>query len=148
MINLTTKQQVFKELLIGTLIYVVVLGFFADYTDIVWAQSFSTIFMASFVLQVLTSIVFVLKRRIVAWLRGKKGAFYTALMFFCVWFLMFVSKFVFIEVLDLLFYSYIYVSGFFGILIVVATVTVLTKSVDYIFLKLSTDTIKPKGKDK
>lgn len=134
----TPKQLVFKELLIGTLIYVVVLGFLADYTDIVWAQSFSTIFMASFVLQVLTSLLFVLKRRIVKWLRSKKGAGYTALMFFCVWFLMFVSKFVFIAVLDVLFGSYIYVSGFFGILIVVASATILVSLADYTFSKLST----------
>jgi hypothetical protein len=134
----TPKQLVFKELLIGTLIYVVVLGFLADYTDIVWAQSFSTIFMASFVLQVLTSLLFVLKRRIVKWLRSKKGAGYTALMFFCVWFLMFVSKFVFIAVLDVLLGSYIYVSGFFGILIVVASATILVSLADYTFSKLST----------
>lgn len=134
----TPKQLVFKELLIGTLIYVVVLGFLADYTDIVWAQSFSTIFMASFVLQVLTSAVFLLKKKIVTWLKDKKGKGYKALMFFCVWLLMFISKFVFIAVLDVLFGSYIYVSGFFGILIVVASATILVSLADYTFSKLST----------
>ena len=133
----TPNQLVFKEIFVGTLIFVVVLGFFADYTDIVWAQSFSTIFMASFVLQILTSLVFVLKERIVKWLRSKKGAGYTALMVFCVWLLMFFSKFVFIGVLDLLFGSYVYVSGFFGILIVVASVTALVSLADYVFTKLS-----------
>ena len=135
---LTPEQLIFKEILIGTLIFVVVLGFFADYTDIVWAKSFSSTFMAAFVLQALTSAVFMLKKKIVAWLKYKNGTGYKALMFFCVWLLMFVSKFVFIGVLDLLFGSYVYVSGFFGILIVVASATILVSLADYTFSKLST----------
>ena len=118
--QLSTKQQVFTEIVIGTLIYVVVLGFFRDYTEIVTANSFSTTFLAAFVLQILTYLTFLLKKRIIAWLRGKPGTLYRVLMFFCVWLVMFLSKFVFIAVLDLLFSEYIYVHGFFGILFVVS----------------------------
>ncbi|MBI3494805.1 hypothetical protein HY004_02380 [Candidatus Saccharibacteria bacterium] len=135
---LTTKQLIFKEMFIGTLIFVLVLGFFADYTNIVWAKSFSYIFMAAFVLQVLTSVVMLLKKKIVAGLKSKDGKQYRALMFFCVWFLLFVSKFIFIVILDLLFGDYVYVHGFIGILIVVASATILVTLVDYTFSKLST----------
>ena len=58
-------------------------------------------------------------------------------MFFCVWLVMFLSKFVFIAVLDLLFSEYIYVHGFFGILFVVLSVTILHKLANYMFQKLA-----------
>lgn len=135
--QLSTKQQVFTEIVVGTLIYVVVLGFFRDYTEIVTANSFSTIFLASFVLQILTYLTFLLKKRIIAWLKGKPGTLYRVLTFFCVWLVMFFSKLVFIVVLDLLFSDYIYVHGFFGILFVVLSVTVLHKLANYTFQKLA-----------
>ncbi|HQR07849.1 MAG TPA: hypothetical protein PLN21_13560 [Gemmatales bacterium] len=136
--QLSTKQQVFTEIIVGTLIYVVVLGFFRDYTDIVTANSFSTIFLAAFVLEVLTYLTFLLKKRIIAWLKDKPGVLYRVLMFFCVWLVMFLSKFLFIGVLDLLFSDYIYVHGFFGILFVVLCVTILHKLANYTVQKLGT----------
>ncbi|MFT3879851.1 MAG: hypothetical protein QM703_09345 [Gemmatales bacterium] len=135
--QLNPKQQVFTEIVVGTLIYVVVLGFFRDYTDIVTANSFTTIFLAAFVLQILTYLTFLLKKRIIAWLKDKPGALYRVLTFFCVWLVLFLSKFVFIGVLDLLFSQYIYVHGFFGILFVVLSVTILHKIANFTFQMLA-----------
>jgi len=135
---LNERQRIFKDILIGTLIYSVVLGFFNDYTNIVFAKSFSTIIMASIVLEIMTFLVKMFKKNIVAWLKGKPGLAYRILMFLSVWLVLFISKFVFIAVLDLLFKDYIYVHGFFGILIVVASVTLLAKLTDFIFMQLGT----------
>lgn len=122
---------------VGTLIYVVVLGFLSDYTSIVTAKSFSTIFLASIALEVLTYLAFKLKSRIVQLFRGRVGKLYRFLTVFGVWLIMFSSKFVFIWVLDVLFGSYIHVEGFFGILLVVAAVTLLHKLVNIVFLHLA-----------
>ncbi len=130
------NQLLFKEVFVGTLIYSVVLGFFNDYSDIVEAKSFSTIFFASIVLQVLTILAFLLKGKIVSWLRPRKGAVYKVLMFFSVWLVMFLSKFVFIWVIDQIFGDYISINGFFGILIIVVCVTAIHKLADYVFKKL------------
>lgn len=129
-------QLAFQELFIGTLIYVAILGFFNDYTSIVYAKSFSTIFFASDVLEILTYLAFRLKGAIVGWLKGRAGFTYKLLMFFCVWLVMFVSKFVFIWALDLLFADYIEVRGFFGILLVVLCVTIVHRLAYWIFRQL------------
>ncbi|MGB4768253.1 MAG: hypothetical protein WBP22_03255 [Candidatus Saccharimonas sp.] len=139
---LSTKQKVYTELFVGTLIYVVVLGFLRDYTDIVSAQSFSSLFFASVVLEVLTFLTFQLKSQIVAWLRSKQGVMYRVLLFFAVWFIMFTSKFVFIAALDFFFGNYVYIHGFFGILFVVATVTILHKLSTVVFRRLADDHTK------
>ena len=126
----------FKEVFVGTLIYAVALGFFNDYTKIVEAKSFSTIFLSSVVLQLLTIMAFKFKGRIVEWLKPRSGIAYKALMIFCVWLVMFSSKFVFIWVIDQIFGDNININGFFGILFVVLCVTIIHKLADYTFKKL------------
>lgn len=132
----TSAQLAYQELFIGTLIYVAVLGLFNDYTSIVSAKSFSTIIYASIVLEILTYFAFRLKSTIIAQLKNREGTIYKVLMFFSVWLIMFLSKFVFIWALDLVFGSYIAVNGFFGILLVVLSVTIVHKFAYVIFHKL------------
>lgn len=121
---------------VGTLIYAVALGFFNDYTSIVRADSFSTIFAAAIVLQILTYYTFKLKGWLLGRLRGREGALYGFLRFFCLWLIMFSSKFVFVWVVDLIFGDAINIYGFFGILAVVASVTIAGKLADLVFAKL------------
>ena len=132
----TSAQLAYQELFIGTLIYVAVLGLFNDYTSIVSAKSFSTIIYASTVLEILTYFAFKLKNIIIAQLKNREGAIYKVLMFFSVWLIMFLSKFVFIWALDLVFGNYIAINGFFGILLVVLSVTIVHKFAYLIFHKL------------
>lgn len=130
------KQLTFQELFIGSLIYVTVLGLFNDYTQVVDARSFSTILFASIVLEVLTYLAFLLKKRAIAWLKNRQGIIYRILMFFCVWLIMFLSKFVFIGVINIIFGEYITINGFFGILFVVLSVTIIHKLAFFSFKQL------------
>ncbi len=132
----SSRQLLFQELFIGTFIYAVALGFFNDYTSIVYAKSFSTIFFASIILEVLTYLAFQLKSKIIGWLKNRQGKMYRVLMFFCVWLVMFISKFVFIWALDLIFGGYINVNGFFGVLFVVLSVTIIHRLAYKIFNRL------------
>ncbi len=99
----TPAQRAFQELFVGTLIYAVVLGFFNDYTHIVEARSFSTIFFASVVLEILTYYVFQIKKWILIKLKHKQQIRYKIIKFFAIWLIMFVSKFVFVWTIDLVF---------------------------------------------
>lgn len=132
----SARQLLFKELFVGTLIYAVVLGFFDDYTSIVEARSFSFVFLAAVVLEVLTCGAFAVKDAIVGRLRhrGSRGAL--ALMALGVWFVMFSSKFVFIWVIDLLFGDDVDINGFFGIFAVALVVTVVHRLADQVFARL------------
>jgi EamA domain-containing membrane protein RarD len=131
-----SRQLAFKELFVGTLIYAVTLGFFNDYTSLVYAKSFSTIFYASILLEILTFLAILLKGQIVYRLKDKQSKSYKLLMFFCVWLVLFLSKFVFIWAIDFAFGDNININGFFGILLIALCVTVVHKLADYTFLKL------------
>lgn len=130
------NQLLFKELFVGTLIYAVVLGFFNDYTSLVYAVSFSYIFFASVVLEVLTYLAFLLKKAVVKRLKQYEGARYKAAMIFSVWLIMFLSKFIFVWVVDVIFGDNVNINGFFGVLALVICVTALHKLADYVFVKL------------
>lgn len=133
---LTPRQLAFQEIVIGTLIYSVVLGFFNDYTNIVWAKSFSTIFFAAIILELLTFATFGLKRRTVVWLKSKQHKAHRLLLPLCVWLIMFLSKFVFVWALNVVFGGYIAINGFFGILLVVLCVTISQRLAYLVFHSL------------
>lgn len=136
-VNFNSRQLVFKELFVGTLLYASVLGFLDDYTSIVFAKSYSYIFFAALVLEILTFYTLGLKKGVVNLFRGRTEIIYKFVMFFGVWLILFLSKFVFVWFVDTIFGDNVNIYGFFGILLLIATVTVLHKTTDIIFKKLA-----------
>ena len=134
--SFTSQQLLFKELFVGTLIYAVVLGFFDDHTSIVEARSFTDLFLAAIVLEVLTCGAFAVKDAIVGHLRQSDSRGATALTALGVWFVMFASKFVFLWAIDLVFGNDVNINGFFGIFVVVLVVTVVHGLADWLFVRL------------
>ena len=104
--------------------------FFAD------GRSFSYVFMAALVLELLTCAAFAVKNAIVRNLRHRESRASTLLMAFGVWFVMFVSKFVFIWAIDVVFGDDVNINGFFGIFIVALVVTVMHRLADWVFVRL------------
>lgn len=129
---LNNRQLLFKDLFVGTLIYAVVLGFLNDYTNIVDAKSFSTIFFAAAVLETLTIFMFIIKNRVLLTLRDKNRA----LIALCIWLIMFSSKFIFLWVIDAVFVGSININGFFGILAVIIATTLIHKLAEKSFIIL------------
>lgn len=133
---LNRQQLIFAEVLVGFLIYVVVLGLFDDYTDLVSAKSFSTIVFASVVLEALTFLTFLGKDRWLGWLSARRGELSTSKKLLAIWPIMFFSKFVFLWVLDAVLGERFEVSGFVAIMVVIGCVTVLAKLANGLFVRL------------
>lgn len=123
---MSSKQQLFHEMLLGTLIYAVVLGFFDDYTNILATKSYSTTFALAIVLQILTSLTLLLKQRVVAQHQRRADASKVTLVL-SVWLILFLSKFVFLAVIDRVFGSEVEISGFIGLMAMIVCMTVLQK---------------------
>ena len=116
---LSRNQLIFAEVLTGFLIYVLVLGLFDDYTDLVQAKSFSTIVFAAILLEALTFLTFLCKDRWIGLLSEWRGELSWRQKLLAIWPIMFFSKFVFLWAIDLAFGGNFEVSGFFSILILV-----------------------------
>jgi len=131
------KQQLFREMVLGTLVYSVILGFFEDYTDILNTWSYSTTFFVAVVMQILTYLTFELKDWVVKYFQGKEGKKYLAALVFSVWLIMFISKFVFLVVIDTIFGSSVEISGFVGLLLIIIAMTVAKYLMDVVYAKLA-----------
>lgn len=134
--SFSSRQLLFKELFVGTLIYTVVLGFFDDYTSIVQATSFRYVFFAAVVLELLTCAAVAVKDVIIGRLRHRSTRRALALMAFGVWLVLFSSKYQFIWVIDLVFGTDVDIDGFFGIFAVAVLVTITHRTADGVFVRL------------
>lgn len=135
---MNNKQALFRELVFGTLVYAVVLGFFNDYTSFLDTKSYSTTFAVAIVMELLTYLTLLLKKYVASHFKGKPSQWSKVGLVFGVWLVLFLSKFVFLWVIDLLFGSYVDISGFVGLVLIIVTMTVTKEGLDYIFKKLAT----------
>ena len=133
----SSKQQLFFDMVLGTLVYAVVLGFFEDYTDILNTWSYSITFFVAIVMQILTYMTFWLKSLVVKYFKGKEGRLYKAALVFGVWLILFLSKFVFLAVIDFIFGSAVEISGFFGLMLIIIVMTVSKQLIDLAYARLA-----------
>jgi ABC-type phosphate transport system permease subunit len=110
------------ELLAG--IPSVVLGFFNDYTSILHTASYSTTFAVAVVMQILTYATLHLKDKTVAWFNREGAGRSKAAMLFSIWLIMFLSKFVFLGAIGVIFREKVEISGFVGLLLIIASVII------------------------
>jgi hypothetical protein len=117
----TDRQRLFVLFFTGTLIDLVILGLFNEYSDNVHVDSFSTMLLAAVVLQALLKLTIAVEHRVLALFTGKVGAAWTSLKFFVAWLILFGSKFVILEALTLVFGDRVRFEGLFhGILWLIA----------------------------
>lgn len=134
--SITTKQQLFRDFVFGTLIYAVVLGFFEDYTNIIATWSYSVTFMVAVVMQLLTMATFALKKQVTQYFRGKQGKQFVAAMVFVVWLILFFSKFVFLATINAIFGQSVELSGFWGLMLIIVIMTLAQKLIEKVYGKL------------
>jgi len=134
--NSSFAQDVYREMLVGALIYSVVFGFFNDYTDILYTSSYSTTFLAAVVMQALVYPTFKFKGWIARYFTRDDGTKNTIALVGCVWAVMFVSKFIFLGILNFVFGDNIEIRGFVGLVVIIICATVLTKLAEAVYEKL------------
>lgn len=130
------KQVLFQDMMLGTLLYSVVLGFFNDYTEILQTRSYSVTFTLAIVMQILTLLTFQLKDLVVERLKKRNLPKQKLILGLSVWLIVFLSKFVFLWVISVLFSEDVYLSGFIGLMIIIVCLSVSQKIVEIVYGKL------------
>jgi hypothetical protein len=135
-----SKQLIFRDWTLGTLIYAVVMGFFDDYTDFLTTDSFSTLFLAALVMQALTFATFQFKKRVGTWFRGRPEGTGTKVAHgLSIWAILFFSKFIFLEVIDFTFGDAVEISSFVGLMVIIAVMVIASRLIDAIDQWLAAD---------
>ena len=132
-----SRQKLFQEMVLGVLLYTVVLGFFNDYTDILDTDTYSVTFAVAVVMQILTYLTFALKDIVVKKFNKNGKTERKFALAFVIWLIMFFSKFVFLGVISVIFSEDVEISGFVGLLLIIACLTIAQKLVEVTYKKLA-----------
>lgn len=117
-------QRLVAEFFVGVALYSMVIGFFNDYTDLIHTGTYSATFGLAIVMQALTYIVFGVKRLFVRWHIGSGSRGGRMVRFLGVWAIVFLSKFVVLWAIEVVFRGAVEVSGFVALIVVMAAFTV------------------------
>ena len=139
---MNNRQRIFRDWTTGTLLYAVVMGFFNDYTDYLIIESFSTVFLAALVMQALTFFTFSFKGWVSRWYQGRTGTGTKIAHGLSIWAIMFFSKFVFLEVIDIIFGDAVEITSFVGLILIITTMVILSRLIELVDRRLA-DEPKP-----
>lgn len=125
------SQETYRDWVLGTLVYMVVLSLFNDYTHMITITSASTILLASLVLQALTFWTIGFKKWLSSQFTYPKEQKLKPAKFFSLWAVLFFSKFIFLWVIDIIFGKNVEFAGFVSLIVVILTMIVLKESIEY-----------------
>ena len=135
------RQRLFVLFFTGTLIDLVLLGLFDEYSSHVYVDTFTTLVLAAIVLQILLKLTIVVEHRILRKFEGKTGGAWKALKFFVAWLILFGSKFVILEALSLAFDKDVHFTGVFHgllwLILVAVTMVVVEELVARLYRRLA-----------
>jgi hypothetical protein len=122
----TNRQRMFMRYFTAILIDLVVLNLFAEYSDKVTIDTFTTSLLAAILLQVLLKVTIAIEHRVAAYFNAKPGGFMKFCRFFFAWVVLFGSKFVILEALTLVFGDGVRFDGrFHGIITLIVVLVVM-----------------------
>jgi hypothetical protein len=130
------RQRLFLLFFTGTLIDLVILGLFAEFSGNVHVDSFSIALLAAIVLQALLKLTIAVEHRVLALFKGKSGTAWTGLKFFVAWLILFGSKFVILEALVLVFGDRVRFEGLWHGIIWLIAVAVTMVVVEELIVRL------------
>lgn len=134
------KQRLFIRYFTATLIDLVVLGLFDQYSQKVFVHSFTVALLAAILLQILLKVTIAIEHRVAAYFKSRPGRLMTFLRFFCAWLILFGSKFVILEALSFAFGKDVRfegaVHGLVALIIVVVTMLIMEELVVRFYRKL------------
>jgi hypothetical protein len=135
------RQRLFLLYFVGALVDLVVLGLFDQYSDKVFVDDFTTMLMASILLQFLLKATIAVEHKVAAYFKSKPGGFMKFMRFFCAWLVLFGSKFVILEALSFAFGDSVKFEGVWHgivwLIIVVVTMVIAEEIVVRIYRKLA-----------
>lgn len=139
--GLTRRQLIFYSWTKDVLIYVVVLNLFVEYMDKVVIDSFTISILTAILLKALLEVILGLEHRVAHFFEARSGAFSKFLRIMSTWLILFLSKFVILEVVDLVFGDHVELGKFVQVLGLVIALMVTREVVQRIYIALGSSEV-------
>ena len=141
-ILVTRRQQRFASWVTDVLVYIVVLNLFIEYVPRVIAESFTISIFTAVVLKFLIDAITGLEHRVRGWFNQREGQVWRALGVVTMFLILFVSKFVILEVIDVVFGDRVALGGFIQVALLVVTMILARLGVAWAYRRLGDQTVE------
>lgn len=122
----SNRQRLFLRYFTATLVDLVVLNLFAEYSDRVYVSSFTVSLFAAVMLQLLLKLTIAVEHYVAEFFKARPGGLMTVMRWFGAWLVLFGSKFVILEALDFAFGDSVRFEGrFHGLIVLIVVVVVM-----------------------
>ncbi len=131
----TPAQRVFLSWAVDVLIYVVVLNLWVEWSEAKVIDSFTISILTAALLKVLLDLITAAKGRVLDWARGGTRARFVAGLF-GVWAILFLSKFLILEAVDVVFGDRVTLGSFVDVLLLAATLMLARQGMAFAYRRL------------
>ena len=138
-LSVTPAQFRFARALTEILVYVVVLNLFVEYVHAVVIESFTISVVTAVLLWLMLGGIGRLERRIAGYFRRKEGVLPRVLRYLCVWAILFVSKFVILEVVAFVTAGRAVLGHFFEVVAIVLALMAAEALLGQVYRRLGAD---------
>jgi hypothetical protein len=132
-LTITRWQLVYAGWTLTLLAYIVVLNLWVEFNDKVVIDSFVISIATSVVLLILLVIILGLEHRVEHWFAQRDGAVYRVLGTFSTLLILFLSKFVILEVVDVIFGEHVELGSFVDVLLLVLLLIIAQKTMVFVW---------------
>ncbi|MFC1649499.1 hypothetical protein ACFL2C_02160 [Patescibacteria group bacterium] len=130
------RQSQYLDWTIDLLIYIVILNIFIEYSWGFYIDSFTISIFTAFVLKASMGIVMRAEHRVSGFFKKRSGKYNRFLHILSVWGIIFLSKFIILEVIDIIFGTHVEIRSFISLILLIVTMMVTKKILETVYEKL------------
>ena len=134
--SISTKQRLFMRYFTAILVDLAILNLFDEYWDQVVIESFTISLFTAVVLQVLLQLTIMFEHKVGAYFKTKSGTSAKVQRFFATWAILFFSKLIILEVINIAFGDDVLFLGAFHGLVAFIVVVIALLVAEKLILKL------------
>ena len=134
--TITRRQEIYISWAKDVLIYILVLNLFVEYAANIVIDSFTISIFTAIVLKILLDIVLKFEDKVGDFFKARPGIVSNFLRIISMWLILFLSKFLILEVIDLIFGEHVELGKFLDVIILVISLMVAREIFDRIYRAL------------
>ena len=131
-----TKKEMFVDWILDLLIYIVILNLFAQYSSSIYFETFTISIFTAIVLKALLNIIVNFEHSIADFFKRFKGKFAKYTYYVTAFLILFLSKFLILEIIDIIFGEKVEIYGFIVLVAMIITMIVTRKVIERIYKTL------------
>ena len=137
-VTITRAQKTYVSWYADILIYTVVLNLFEEYSEAIRIESFTISLLTAILLKALLALVGRFEHRVHHYFEQKEGTFWKVLGFVVIFSILFLSKFLILEIVNLVFGDRVELGHFVEVVVLIVSMIIARAIADWIYRRLGT----------